>query len=101
MLPAPCPRLQGKIYKLKLTNPSTTTHYFTALEFASKASALDCTRRRVYAAECGAEDVAGYCVGVAGAWCLLALWAKPDARSAFSRVTEGSVGSRRASARTH
>ncbi|KAG2445077.1 hypothetical protein HYH02_008944 [Chlamydomonas schloesseri] len=27
---------QGKIYKLKLNNPSTSTHYFTALEFASK-----------------------------------------------------------------
>ncbi|PNW83348.1 hypothetical protein CHLRE_05g246900v5 [Chlamydomonas reinhardtii] len=31
---------QGKIYKLKLNNPSSTTHYFTALEFASKIYTL-------------------------------------------------------------
>ncbi|GIL78189.1 hypothetical protein Vretifemale_7606 [Volvox reticuliferus] len=28
----------GKIYKLKLRNPSTSTHYFTAFEFAEKVT---------------------------------------------------------------
>ncbi|GIL78188.1 hypothetical protein Vretimale_7574 [Volvox reticuliferus] len=30
----------GKIYKLKLRNPSTSTHYFTAFEFAEKVFSI-------------------------------------------------------------